>query len=197
MDAETCTSMGSLSCTNIGGSSGNSSSGLGKAAGSVLGGIAGGATGVVASAVCDFYTVGGCVIANGPIVGVGVAGGALIGAAQGQRLDNAWSQLSGLLAKATAAGPLEYQYALIAQRDGAYPDVRNGLVQLKTGDVWKYGTTNDPNNRYVGTSLSTFNLRMDIQSAGTRYQTLAAEKLKLIQYFISNGELPPGNRIFK
>ena len=166
-------------CTTYGGSGGNSSSGTAKAAGTVFGGIAGGAMGVAASAACDFYSAGGCVVANGTIVGAGITGGAVIGAVAGQRLDNAWTQLSGLMAKATAAGPLEYQYALIAQRDGVYPDVRNGLAQLKAGDVWKYGTTNDPNSRYPQNSIGTLNLRMEIQSTGTRYQTLVAEKLKL------------------
>lgn len=119
------------------------------------------------------------------------------GAVTGEAIDRAWAQLQGLIAKATTSGPLEYQYALVAEVSGMYPDVRNGLAYLNAGDVWKYGTTITPGGRYPLAALGAFSLRMDIQSTGTHYQVLAQEKIQLINYAINNGTLPPGNRIFK
>ena len=173
----------------------SSSSGISTSA--KVGAVVGGAAGGLAAAGCDIYSLGACAVANPAMVAGGIAGGAALGAVTGQQLDKAWVQLSGLIAKATTAGPIETQYALVAQSSGLYPDVRNGVVQLNAGDVWKYGTTSDTSNRYPQSALGTLNLRMDVQATGTRYQVLAAEKIKLIQYAIANGQLPPGNKIFK
>lgn len=112
-------------------------------------------------------------------------------------LDRAWTQLNRLIDKSTDSGPQAYQYALVAQRDGSYLDVRNGITELKAGDVWKYGTTINTDQRYPSSALESLNLRMEIQSSGTPSQVLVQEKLMLINHFISNGSLPPGNKIFK
>lgn len=126
-----------------------------------------------------------------------MAGGAVLGAVTGEQLDKAWTQLNGLIEKATATGPIETQYALIAERSGLYPTVRGGLVQMNAGDVWKYGTSADPTSRYAASALKSLGLIMNPQTAGTRYQVLVAEKMKLIEYAVTNWQLPPGNRIFK
>ena len=126
-----------------------------------------------------------------------IAGGAAGGAVVGAAIANAWEQLDNLIAKATVAGPQAVQYALVAERAGLYPTVRGELVQLNAGDVWKYGISTDPAGRYPAQALGVLGLRMDIQATGTLPQVYVAEKAQLIYYFISNGSLPPGNRIFK
>jgi hypothetical protein len=95
------------------------------------------------------------------------------------------------------SGPDAVQYALVAERDGLYPTVRGDLVELKAGEVWKYGISTDPAGRYPVESLGTFGLVMEIQTRGTLPQVYVAEKTQLINYAISHGSLPPGNRIFK
>ncbi len=121
----------------------------------------------------------------------------LKGTADSERLDKAWAQLDTLIVKSTRAGRMEYQYALVAARDGLYPDVRSGVIALKAGDVWKYGTTVDPNTRYAVNTLQALSLQMVPQTSGTAYQVLAQEKIMLIGYAQLHGDLPPGNKIFK
>jgi len=158
------------------------------------GATVGATVGAVAGA-CDYGTVGACVAANPGIV----AEGAVLGAVTGAAIEKAYVQLEALVAKAMAdsLGPQESQYALVAERAGAYPDVRNGVTTLKAGDVWKYGTTADPAGRYPSAALQGLGLKMTIQSTGTRYQVLAQEKMMLIQHAVTHGSLPPGNKIFK
>ena len=68
---------------------------------------------------------------------------------------------------------------------------------LKAGDVWKYGTTIDPGGRYPASALKIFNLEYEVQARGNHMTVLVAEKVQLIDYAITHGSLPPGNRIFK
>jgi hypothetical protein len=107
------------------------------------------------------------------------------------------ASLDKLVSKITSSGPQETQYALIANRAGVYPDVRNGTTTLQAGDVWKYGTTANPGSRYSGSALRALNVTQVTQYRGTRSQTLVVEKLKLINHALKNGSLPPGNKIFK
>lgn len=157
------------------------------------GAFIGGMTGAVAAAACTAGSVGICGL-GAPIL---VAGGVALGAASGNAIANAWEQLEKLIDKATDAGPQAVQYALVAERPGLYPTVGGDLVQLDAGDVWKYGMTIDPSNRYPLAAMQTLGLQMEIQATGTRSRVYVAEKLQLIQYYISHGSLPPGNRIFK
>jgi hypothetical protein len=158
-----------------------------------LGAAGGAAFGVVFAGGCDLGTFGWCAVANPAIVASGTVGGGAFGAA----IDRAWGQLDTLIRNATSTGPGAYQYALIANSDGPYPDVRNGTAYLNAGDVWKYGTTVDPSNRYSASYLSTLGVSMQIQATETTSQVLVQEKLMLMQYAVSNGSLPPGNKIFK
>jgi hypothetical protein len=119
------------------------------------------------------------------------------GALTADAIANAWDQLDNLLTNAANAGPQAVQYALVAQRAGLYPTVGGNLVQMNAGDVWKYGISTDPAGRYPAQALSTLGLRMDIQATGTLPQMYVAEKIQLINHAVSNGALPPGNRIFK
>ncbi len=96
-------------------------------------------------------------------------------------------------------GSQSYQYALIAESSGYYPDVRNGGTRfLNVGEVYKYGTSVDPDTRYPQAYYSTGRgLLMEVQYTGTAYSVLAMEKYKLIIYAGVNGDLPAGNKIFK
>jgi RHS repeat-associated protein len=112
-------------------------------------------------------------------------------------VERAWTQLLNLINKVDENGQQEVQYALVAERTTLYPTVRGETILLEKGDVWKYGTTIDPAGRYSQSALATLGLRMEVQATGTNSQVLVAEKLQLIQYFLSNADLPPGNKIFK
>jgi RHS repeat-associated protein len=196
MSEQTCRDMVG-NCTNVGGGGCSGSSGVSTSA--KVGAVVGGAAAGLAAAGCDIYSLGGCAVANPAMVAGGIAGGAALGAVTGQQLDVTWTQFSRLLEKAAnnTTGPTEIQYALVATVAGPYPDVRGGVTTLNVGDVWKYGTAVDPNGRYPLSSLKGLNLKMIEQTTGTRYQVLVREKIMLIQHAIQNGELPPGNRIFK
>jgi len=119
------------------------------------------------------------------------------GAVTADAIANAWDQLDTLLTRAANAGPQAVQYALVAERAGLYPTVGGDLVHLDAGEVWKYGISTDPAGRYPAPALSVLGLRMDIQTTGTLPQVYVAEKMQLINYAVTNGALPPGNRIFK
>lgn len=157
------------------------------------GAFLGGTAGAVAAGGCTAGTGGVCALGAPTLV----AGGIVAGAVTGEAIANAWDQLDNLLNKATNSGPLAVQYALVAERAGLYPTVGGNLVQMNAGDVWKYGISTDPAGRYPAQHLSVLGLRMDIQTTGTLPQVYVAEKIQLINYAVSNGALPPGNRIFK
>jgi hypothetical protein len=38
---------------------------------------------------------------------------------------------------------------------------------------------------------------MEVEASGNKYEVLAVEKMKLMQYFVENWQLPPGNKMFK
>lgn len=157
------------------------------------GAFLGGTAGAIAAGGCAAGTGGGCALGAPGLI----AGGTALGAVTGEAIANAWDQLDNLLSKATNAGPQAVQYALLAERAGLYPTVGGGLVQMNAGDVWKYGISTDAPGRYPSQALSTLGLRMDIQATGTLPQMYVSEKIQLINYAVSNGSLPPGNRIFK
>lgn len=97
-------------------------------------------------------------------------------------------------------GPPGVQYSLRATRDGFYPDIRNGQVFLKAGEVWKYGETTmyPPEKRYGGKPvLDSWNLEMHRDTEGTQKQIKIEEKHKLYKYFLTYGHLPPSNAIFR
>jgi RHS repeat-associated protein len=167
----------------------NSTSGKGAAAGAVVGGV----VGTVAAVGCDYVTIGICTAGNPAIITGSLALGAVTGAA----IERAYKQLDKLISKMTSVGPTEFQYALVAKVSGLYPNVRGGSTFLNAGDVYKYGTTNNPDGRYPLSELLGLNVNMVKQFEGTRSQTLVAEKIQLIEYAVSNLTLPPGNRIFK
>jgi RHS repeat-associated protein len=94
-------------------------------------------------------------------------------------------------------GPQGVQYSLRASSSGCYPNARGGLNYLSAGDVWKYGETTNPNDRYSGSWLEENGLAFVPEVVGNQMEIKIAEKLKLYGYFFANGNLPPGNMIFR
>ena len=97
-------------------------------------------------------------------------------------------------------GPNGIQYSLRAASSGYFPNVRGGEVYMNAGEVWKYGETtlNPPESRYRGKEeLRSMNLIMYYEASGTQKQMKRAEKIQLYDYFLKNGHLPPGNKIFR
>jgi hypothetical protein len=69
---------------------------------------------------------------------------------------------------------------------------------LQPGEVWKYGETTQINGgRYSQKFLTAANLSMRREFFGNMIQIKIEEKRKLYGYFIRNGTLPPGNKIFR
>jgi RHS repeat-associated protein len=95
------------------------------------------------------------------------------------------------------------QYVLEATKNGKFPVMRwgdkepVGFVKLKKGDTWKYGTTVNPKTRYSLALLRRMNLTKRTQARGSLPYVLIMEGLKIINYVIQYGKLPPGNKGFK
>lgn len=101
------------------------------------------------------------------------------------------------LKKKTGGAPSE-QYALVAKSSQSYLNVRTGeSVDLKEGDVWKYGQTSRPEDRCSERELRAMGVEYVTQFKGTKREVLIEEKRKLINYFLEHHHLPPGNHIFK
>lgn len=139
---------------------------------------------------------GGVCAVNAPSL---IAGGAAIGAVTADRLAAAWGQLEKLVTNAMKPGPATeaIQYALYAERAGLFPTVRGELVYLNRGEVWKYGMAINESGRYPPGALEILGLRLEEQARGTVPQMYVAEKVQIINYVVSQGSLPPGNKIFK
>ncbi|WP_366091718.1 RHS repeat-associated core domain-containing protein [uncultured Flavobacterium sp.] len=102
-------------------------------------------------------------------------------------------------------GPPAVQYSLRASVSGEYPvmtagsSVPTGTMSLNAGDVWKYGETSSPDGRYTQTQLDGIGpgVKQVNEFEGTKTQARIAEKSKIVNYYIQNGQLPPGNKIFR
>ncbi|MEO6732216.1 MAG: RHS repeat-associated core domain-containing protein, partial [Ferruginibacter sp.] len=98
------------------------------------------------------------------------------------------------------------QYVLVADQDDEFePDVEfdimergfkepQGKMKLKRDDVWKYGTTVNPEKRYTQKWLKEKRLRMVRQTSGTKDEVLRREKKKIQAYIKKYGVRPPGNK---
>ncbi|SFD98678.1 RHS repeat-associated core domain-containing protein [Chitinophaga sp. CF118] len=112
-----------------------------------------------------------------------------------------YDELTNLLSKTlTQRGAV---YALKARYDGDYNVYISGLpfpvgkVPLKAGDIWKYGETTDPANRYDEAVLRREGVYMQILGTGTQLQIKAMEKFLLYGYYYQHGILPPANKMFR
>lgn len=94
-------------------------------------------------------------------------------------------------------GPKGVQYSLRAEISGYYPDVKGGIVYLTAGDIWKYGETTNPCDRYPQSWLAAKSLEFVPEMVGSQTEIKISEKLKIYSYFFAKGKLPPGNRIFR
>lgn len=109
-----------------------------------------------------------------------------------QKMDDEIAKL-----KQRVEGPEGEQYSLRATHSGEYTNVRGGTTHLEAGDVWKYGETTNPNDRYSDKWLSESGLYYFTEFTGTQLQCKIVEKEKIYGYFVTNWSLPPGNKIFR
>jgi hypothetical protein len=95
------------------------------------------------------------------------------------------------------------QYALKATEEGFYPVMTRGFkqpqagIRLNPGDVWKFGTTQNPATRYSQSFLTNWGLVYEKQFTGTLDQALSAERSNILNYLNQFGTLPPGNKIIR
>lgn len=103
-------------------------------------------------------------------------------------------------------GPQGFQYALTANVSGLYPVYTSGYPfptgtkYLNAGDVWKYGETIQGVDRYDQSYLNGIGpagVTMEPQFFGSQMQIKLVEKSKIYGYFLTHGELPAGNKIFR
>ncbi len=106
-------------------------------------------------------------------------------------------EIEGILNR--AAGPQGVQYSLRATTTGQYPCFTCifGVMNLNAGDVWKYGETTNPFGRYRESELNALKVEKADELWGSQIQIKIAEKTKIYSYFLLNGHLPPGNKIFR
>lgn len=95
-------------------------------------------------------------------------------------------------------------YALVAKSDGIYNvygwgsgEVPVDKVGLKSGEVWKYGETTDPDFRYTPKYLREENVTFVPLFTGNQVQIKAMEKFLIYGYFFQHGSTPAGNRGFR
>ncbi|WP_157859470.1 DUF6443 domain-containing protein [Chryseobacterium angstadtii] len=155
---------------------------------------------------------GGLVLAGGmlmddiTVIGIGddiAIPGVLLAAGAGSILGKMSYELDKIRARRNA-GPEGFQYALVANASGDYPIFTRGSASetgkqsLKQGEVWKYGETTS-SDRYSTDYLNSIGkgLIMERQFYGNQMQIKVAEKIKIYNYFLINGQLPPGNKIFR
>lgn len=91
-------------------------------------------------------------------------------------------------------------YVLRVNKTGTYIDVRGNPINLKTGDVWKYGETTQGDKRYTQAQLRNMIPggvhRIDL-FPGNVIEIKIQEKIMIYGYAVKYGHLPPGNKIFR
>ncbi|MEQ1676219.1 MAG: DUF6443 domain-containing protein [Chitinophagaceae bacterium] len=116
-----------------------------------------------------------------------------------------------LAALAAWGGQQEKLYEIYAESAGAYRYLKGGRfwkmldegeIDLAAGAVWKYGTTKQTNviggpgqnpARYSSGELGN-GLQDRVIYTGNKAQVLAMQAYKIAEYFLANGDLPPGNK---
>lgn len=102
--------------------------------------------------------------------------------------------------------PMVEQYALRARASGDYPVLTFGnaglfyqmgavtqTAHLEAGQVWKYGTTMNPSDRYSQTFLQKYNLQYQTEFIGPVQAAIMVESMKIVNHAMMYGSLPPGN----
>jgi len=105
-----------------------------------------------------------------------------------------------------AGGPQGYMYSLNANVTGDYPVMTWGsagatsTMPLLTGAVWKFGETSSSSDRYSDAfkaGIGPGGVKENPLYFGNQVQIKIAEKSAIYSYFLMNGHLPPGNKIFR
>jgi hypothetical protein len=105
-----------------------------------------------------------------------------------------------------AGGPDGYMYSLNANVSGDYPVMTWGsanptsTMPLLVGAVWKFGETSSSSDRYSAAELGRIGPGGVTETPlfyGNQVQIKVAEKTAIYGYFMMNGHLPPGNKIFR
>jgi RHS repeat-associated protein len=113
-------------------------------------------------------------------------------------------EIEGILRR--AGGPDGYMYSLNANVSGDYPVMTWGsagatsTMPLLTGAVWKFGETSSSSDRYSQAELGRIGpggVSEIPLMYGNQVQIKVAEKTAIYGYFMMNGHLPPGNKIFR
>jgi hypothetical protein len=99
-------------------------------------------------------------------------------------------------------GPDGFVYELRTNTSGYYPCVKTStLVYMEAGEVWKIRETTQINGgRYSENWLKTIGAGGVEQIPvfyGNQREIKILEKGMIYGYFIQNGHLPPGNKIFR
>jgi RHS repeat-associated protein len=95
-----------------------------------------------------------------------------------------------------------WQYKLTATEDGDFEVMERGLqssgktVHLKKGEIWKYGTTLNPESRYTKQWLQEGKLELKKEYWGTKRVIRSLERAKIMHYQQIHGRKPPGNKQF-
>jgi len=142
---------------------------------------------------------------GGAVVEPTIAGEIIMGIATGiavlyygqELIDKMVSEIENIIAKNKQ--PLGVQYALVATHSGNYTCFKcpGGTMYLNVNEVWKYGETTKPMDRYSTTYLTTNKVRKVDEFPGKQWEIKVMEKFKIYGYFFVNGHLPPGNKIFR
>lgn len=104
-----------------------------------------------------------------------------------------------------AGGPQGFMYSLTANSSGEYPvltwgDRSNSTTNLSKDAIWKFGETSSKSDRYSRPQLDAIGTGGVTQNPlyfGNQVQIKIAEKQAIYGYFLQNGHLPPGNKIFR
>jgi RHS repeat-associated protein len=129
-------------------------------------------------------------------IGEIVVGAAIVGWGAYTLVDKMATEIQGITERKDL-GPQGEVYSLRATKPGSYPNVRGGTTTLQAGDVYKYGETSQPDSRYSKTDLQRQGLTYETEFQGSQTMAKIVEKLRIYGHALENGDLPPGNRIFR
>ena len=143
-----------------------------------------------------FALAGTIAVAEPAPIGEAVVGAAVLAVGAYTLIDKMATEIKGITER-NNLGPQGEVYSLRATKSGEYPNVRGGTTSLNAGDVYKYGETTQGDARYSKTDLQRQGLRQVTEFQGSQTTAKIVEKLRIYGHVLENGELPPGNRIFR
>lgn len=68
---------------------------------------------------------------------------------------------------------------------------------LNADEIWKIGETTRFSARYANKYYKMMGVEMIVQKRGSQREMKKEEKIHIYQYYLENGHLPPGNKIFR